>query len=451
MVGAALLVQEPAPKRPRAANPGPTAEEVYAPPAAEEQTPAVAAAPTPDRPAAGAPWVASTYFAEGLPYSMVHQVAQEMFTALGASLKAIGYTSLYGWAWNFKWVWSPLVDLYGTSRRWVVGTQLLLGLVLLALARPAQRGELGQVAMGLVLVSVLAATQDIAVDGFYLEALGEKQQTKLSGVRVAAFRAAMMVGKGGLVILAGLAGGWGWSFLAAAAMMLLLAVAHAFFLPLPVRSPGAEKKHFLRAFVTYLQQPGIGLSLSFILTYRAGDALMFAMSSPLLRDLGLDTAARGVVSGLAGTACSIGGAMLGGMIIARFSLARTLRPIASLQSAAILIYTWLAWARPGRTAVVAGVLAEQVLAGIGTAALMVFLMRRSERTYKAAHFAVGSALMSVATTVAGSVSGHLAERVGFPWFFTLAFAASLPGVVLSFLVSEDAPPAQGGKPAAPAP
>jgi PAT family beta-lactamase induction signal transducer AmpG len=392
--------------------------------------------------------VASTYFGEGLPYSMVHQVAAELFTALGASLSAIGHTSLYGAAWNFKWVWSPVLDLYGTTRRWVVGTQIALGLSLLALAGPAQRGDLGLVAKGLVLVSVLAATQDIAVDGFYLQALPQKQQMALSGLRVGAFRAAMLVGKGGLVMLAGLAGGWGWAFGAAAAMMILLGVAHAFVLPRPARAQAAAKMGFVQAFATYLQQPGIALTLAFILTYRAGDALMFAMGSPFMRDLGFGTAARGLVSGVAGTSCSIGGAMLGGMIIAKLGLERTLRPIALLQSAAILIYTWLAWARPGWTAVVAAVLAEQVAAGIGTAALMVFLMRRCGGEYKAAHFAVGSALMSLATTVAGYVSGDIAERVGYVWFFALAFAASLPGVALSFFVPTDALTAQGGKPAA---
>jgi PAT family beta-lactamase induction signal transducer AmpG len=388
--------------------------------------------------------VASTYFGEGLPYSMVHQVAQELFTSFGASLSAIGHTALYGLAWNFKFTWSPLVDVYGTTRRWVIGAQILLGFALLALAEPAQRGALGQVAWGLVLVSVLAATQDVAVDGFYLEALPQKQQAALSGLRVGAFRAAMLVGKGGLVILAGVAGGWRWSFVAAAAMMLLLGAAHAFFLPRPAVAATAMKKRFVQAFVSYFRQPGVALGLAFILTYRAGDAMMFAMGSPFLRDFGFGTAARGVVSGLAGTTCSIGGAMLGGMVIAKLGLERTLRPIAIVQSLAILIYAWLAWARPGWTAVVASVLVEQVAAGIGTAALMVFLMRRCSGEYKASHFAVGSALMSLATTVAGTVSGDIAERIGFFRFFLLAFAASIPGVVLSFFVPLAAPTAQGG-------
>ena len=63
-------------------------------------------------------WVASTYFAEGLPFSIVHQVSMELFTAIGASAEAVGLTALYGLPWNLKFLWAPVVDRYGTLRRW---------------------------------------------------------------------------------------------------------------------------------------------------------------------------------------------------------------------------------------------------------------------------------------------------------------------------------------------
>jgi len=389
----------------------------------------------------GAPWVATTYFGEGLPYSIVHQVSAELFTAFGASLAAIGYTSLYGLAWNAKFLWSPLVDVYGKKRAWVVGTQIALGLAVLAIAEPAHRGSLSIVAGGLVLVSVLAATQDIAVDGFYLDALPEKRQAAFSGLRVAAYRAAMLVGKGGLVVLAGIAGGWRWAFVAAAAMMLALGAGHALFLPRPASSArdaaSVEDKPrvpYAQAFATFARQPKVALVLAFILSFRAGDALMFAMSTPFLKHLGLDLAQRGMVSGTWGTLSSIAGSILGGIVVSRLGLEKTLRPIAILQSAAIPLYAWLAWTRPGISAIAAVVLVEQFVAYAGSAAFMVFLMRRCHGAYRASHFAIGTALMSLMTTAAGTMSGHIAGRVGFPVFFLIAFVASIPGVILSMFV-----------------
>lgn len=382
------------------------------------------------------PWVATTYYGEGLPYSIVHQVSAEMFTAFGASLAAVGYTSLYGLAWNFKFLWSPAVDVVGQKRSWVAATQIALALTMFVLAMPAQAGDLPTVAWGLIPVSILAATQDIAVDGFYLEALSDKRQAAFSGLRVGAFRIAMLVGKGGLVVLAGLAGGWKAAFFAAGGMMLLLGVGHALLLPRPAKVEGKEvgAHAFAQAFGSFLKQPKVGLVLAFILTYRVGDALMFAMGSPFLKDLGLSLTQRGIVSGTWGTIASVGGAMLGGVIVSRWGLERTIRPIIHAQGLAILLYAWLAFARPSMPAITAVVLAEQLIAGIGTAGLMVFLMRRCQGAYKASHFAIASALMSLGTTIAGTISGKLAARVGFPAFFLLAFAAAVPGMVISWFV-----------------
>jgi PAT family beta-lactamase induction signal transducer AmpG len=63
---------------------------------------------------------------------------------------------------------------------------------------------------------------------------------------------------------------------------------------------------------------------------------------------------------------------------------------------------------------------------------MVFLMRRSSGEYKTSHFAMGTSLMSVAMTLLGSASGYIADELGFVAFFAIAFAASLPGVILAF-------------------
>lgn len=384
-------------------------------------------------------WVASTYFAQGLPYSLVHQVASQFFTALGVPLSQIGLTSLYGLAWNLKFAWSPVVDRTSTPRRWVIGVQLALGAAILGLAWPAGRGDVGAVAWGLVVLAVLAATHDIAIDGFYLRALGKAQQASLSGLRVAAYRAALLVGNGALVSLGGHAGFF-WAFVAAAAILVALAGVHALLLPATsaadkadeaLQADRAKPGGFTRALTSFFEQPKAAQVVGFILLFRAGDAMMFAMSTPLLRALGLETTARGVVSGIGGTLASVIGSMLGAALIARAGLKRTLLPIAAVQSLAILLYVLLAIAKPGTLGVVVIVLAEQLVAGVGTAAFVVFLTRRCVGASRAAHFAVATSLMSVAGTAAGAASGYIAEWVGFPVLFALAFIASIPGVLLA--------------------
>jgi PAT family beta-lactamase induction signal transducer AmpG len=386
-----------------------------------------------DRATRAAPWVASTYLAEGLPFSIVHQVATQLFTFHGASLEATGLTSLLGIPWNAKFAWSPIVDRVSTTRRWVVGVELVLAALIGFCALPAQSGELGVVVALLVPFAFFAATHDIAVDGFYLRALGKNDQAALSGFRVAAYRAALLLGNGFLVALAGWVS-WRVAILGAAGILAVLALFHALFLPRPSRAepaPGGIWVAYREAFSTFVKQPRGASVLAFLLTFRAGDALMFAMATPLLKDLGVDMATRGIVSGVIGTVASIVGAILGGLLIARVTLTRALFPIALAQCAAIPIYALMAWSRPSLPFIVVGVVVEQLVAGVGTAAFTVFILRRCFGTYKATHYAVATAIMSLAMTVSGSVSGYLAARVGFPVFFMVAFFAAFPGVILA--------------------
>jgi PAT family beta-lactamase induction signal transducer AmpG len=395
---------------------------------------------------AAAPWVVSTYFGEGLPFSIVRQISSEFFTSMGASPQEIGATSLYGLAWNLKLLWSPLVDRYGTIRRWLLAMQALLGIAVIGAAIPAGQRDLGGVAKILVVVAFLAATHDIAIDGFYLEALDKGAQAELSGRPTAAYRVALLVGKA-LLMLAGAlqaaawdkGAAWRATFAAAGASLLILAGAHAIALPRPVkeaRAADAPAPRYTDAFVSFLRQPKVGVSIAFIVLYKAGDALMFAMNAPFLKGLGLGDLLRGAV-GTAGMIASITGAIASGAAIARYGLAKTLRPIVIVQSLAILMYVGLAIVRPGAAWVSVVAVLEQLAGGIGDAALAIFLMRRCGKEHKAAHFAIASAMISVAMTVAGISSGYLVNSVGYPLFFAIAFAASLPGVALSWLVPQD--------------
>jgi MFS transporter, PAT family, beta-lactamase induction signal transducer AmpG len=392
-------------------------------------------------------WVASTYFAEGLPYSIVHQVSMELFTSMGASAQVVGLTALYGLPWNLKFLWGPLMDRYGTLRRWAIVLEVALAVAIAAIAWPAQGLELATAARLLLVVAVLAAAQDVAVDGFYMRALGKTDQAALSGLRAGAFRVAMLVGKGGLVIIAGRLS-WRACFFTGGAVMLLLAVAHAFALPrerasarsldraLEPAAPSSPLRFYLEAFRTFVAQPGAWISLSFILVYRAGDAMMFAMSSKLLDHLGISLAARGDLNAVGGVA-GIAGSMVGGVVIARLSLKRTLPPIALGQGLAILLYVAIAARAPTALWISAAVIAERVAEGVGSAALVVFLMRRCAGEYRASHFAIASAAMSIATTGLGSVSGFLLAQVGYPAFFALAYVATIPGIFLARIVPKD--------------
>ncbi|MFL5306545.1 MAG: MFS transporter [Polyangia bacterium] len=393
-------------------------------------------------------WTSTTYFGEGLPWSFLHQMGTEFLTALRVSNSQIAATSLLHLAVTFKFAWSPALDLFGRRRTWVWVLQLILGGGMLAVAALAPTRNLTAFWFAVSALAIVHATHDIACDGFYLQALDRRGQALYSGTRLGAYRLAMIVGASVLVYLAGKTS-WLIGFGAAGVLMIVVAVVNAAVMPHPPErhaadapepggspNPGAAPRKgtaFLEAFASFVGQPQAASVLAFMLTYRLGDIMMFAMSKPLLRDLGVDTAHRGILNGL-GTAASILGVVLGGAYVARRGLARALVPLVYAQNFAIPLYIVMAVLKPGIAGITAIVLTEQLVSGLGIAGSTVFLMQRCRPAFSASHFAMATSVVSLASTFSGWASGPLNEHLGHPLFFTVAFLASIPSLILVWIV-----------------
>src|SRR5690606_2543849 len=161
-------------------------------------------------------WTTTAYFGEGLPYSFLHQLVTEYLTGTGASRAVIGYTSWFHLPVALKPLWAPWIDVGGARRGVTIGSQVALGMGMMGTA--ALVDDAGGAARTFVfwaalsVLSIVHAIHDIACDGFYIVALDERGRALYSGTRIAAFRAAMYVGSGALVIVAGVLESWTLSF-----------------------------------------------------------------------------------------------------------------------------------------------------------------------------------------------------------------------------------------------
>lgn len=467
-------------------------------------------------------WVSTTYFAEGYPYAIVNNLADILFKELGASLQVVGLTSLFHLPWNLKFLWAPFVDDYETKRRWLLAIEVVVTavIVLLGLLAAASGVSLIPLAAGFLLLGVLSATHDIAIDGFYLEALDDRDQMNFVGYRAAAFKVAGVLVSGPLIYVCA-ALGWTVGLLIAASIMALLLVVHMWLLPrseqprrpwtelaklaslrtlpllamaallfvlehrwalgtrvqfawerlaaavpwvaslgiggwvgvgllftllvLLLRLPklrarmGASGSTYADSFVNFLAQPKVGLMLAFILLFRTGESFLMKMKWPFFDDVvGLDLEFYSQANGIAGVAASLVATILGGRLIARDGLRKWIWPFVLAQNILNLLYMGLAMA-PDPTAVspatvTAVITIEWFGAGLGNAVFMVYLMRACSPEYKAGHFAIVSALMSLSFTLAGVLSGFLAEAMGFTLYFAFTFVATIPSMVLIWFV-----------------
>lgn len=421
----------------------------------------------PDRQVGTKVWCFSTYFAEGFPYSIVRLLSSVFFTDIGLKERYIGYLNFLAIPWNLKFLWAPLLDIFGKKRTWMICVQALVSILIGVIAvicflihdAASAASSLTTISVLFIALAFLAATNDVAIDGYYMEGLTDPgEQAAYTGYRVFAYRMAVILVRSGFVALAawGAArtGGmdkyqpWGFAFGAAALTMLITTLFHIWKLPQfeQKRSQTGRSIHsvfsdFGQAFISYSKQQKFVLVLVFIVFYKIGDEILFSMVTPfLMRELGVTKAQFAWLGGFVGAFGAIVGTSIGGIWIKRKGLKKTIWPLTLLMNLNIWAYIWLAYVKPSSKtlngiitiAIVHGY--EQIAAGLGSAALTVFILRTCKPEYKASHYAVGTAIMSLFATFFGGFGGVIVEKMGYLNMFIMAFFATLPSMLLLFWV-----------------
>lgn len=404
-------------------------------------------------------WVPSLYFAQGLPNVAVATLSVALYKSLGVSNAQIAfYTSWLYLPWVIKPLWSPLVELLGRKRLWIVATQFVMGAVFASVALTIPGPAFFRATLALFwLLAFSSATHDIAADGFYLLALPEHQRAAFVGVRSTFFRLAMIAGQGGLVYEVGrwIKGGvlaaqaWSWAFAALAGFFGLVALYHHFVLPRPATDGPAKRGgdlvgDSLAVFAAFFRKPGIGTALAFMLLYRFGEAQLVKMIQPFLLDardkggLGLPLDQVGKYYGTIGTTALLAGGLLGGWVVSRWGLKRLLWPMVCAIHVPNLAYVYLAVVRPESLAAVGGAIAvEQFGYGFGFTAYMLYLMLFAEGENKTAHYAICTGFMALGMMVPGLWAGWLQEHVGYVSFFGWVCLATIPSFAVTALIKVD--------------
>lgn len=409
-------------------------------------------------------WIPSLYFGQGIPYVVVMTLSVVMYKNLGISNTDIAlYTSWLYLPWVIKPLWSPLVELMGTKRRWVWLLQFLIGaaLALVALTIPAPK--FFQLTLAVFwLMAFASASHDIAADGFYMLALGQGQQAAFVGVRSTFYRLANIGGQGGLVYLAGelqersgsMVFAWSVVFWVLALMFAAMALYHLLLLPRPAsdtahRVQGNPVAEFLGVFVEFFRKPGILVVLGFLLLYRFPEAQLLKLASPFLLDplaaggLGLSTKEVGIAYGTVGlTALTLGG-LAGGWVISRVGLKRALWPLILAMHVPNLVFLALALWHPHSLWIVSSALAvEQFGYGLGFTAYLMYMILVAEGPHKTAHYAICTGFMALGMMLPGMWSGWLQDQIGYPMFFAWVLISTIPSFAMAALIKV---PADFGK------
>lgn len=491
-------------------------------------------------------------FASGLPLALSGQALQAWLTVDGFDVARIGFLSLLGLPYTFKFLWAPLADrvdlpLLGRRRGWILLAQLVLAGLLVGMAAAAPKVADAADPSGFALnpafvvlalaLAFASASQDVVIDAYRTDLLPQRERGLGGSLTVMGYRLAMILSGGVALIWTDPTQGGGMSWPHVYRLMAALMVAAAVFtlvalprLPPPPPGPRAPVRRDLGGLAAvalavavgvwftsavggrigqvvvlpffpgasaggtlarrwvelvallvglgatvplaawaarrarfetllsglgqFFSQPRAGAFLAFIVLYKLTDAFALSLQTPfLLQAMQFTPAEVGVVNKVIGLALTILGALLGGVVMLRLRLARALMVFGVLQIVSNAGFWWLATvgkgALPGLvvpafdiglvrlvkdTPVDGGLLlavaSENLANGMGTAAILAFLMSLTNRRFTATQFALLSAFVSIGRVWVGPLAGVLAQSIGWPSFFVVAMASGLPSLLL---------------------
>ncbi|PIA69245.1 MFS transporter, partial [Pseudomonas sediminis] len=344
--------------------------------------------------------LASLYCAQGLPSGLIAHSLPVLLRQHGVDLALIGLLKLLALPWLLKVFWAPWIDRLasprlGHHRGWILPLQSGVIACVAALALLAPQTLFGSglwLLLGLLLlINLLASTQDIATDGLTVRLLPERWRGLGNSLQVGGYKVGMIVSGSGLLLVIDPLG-WNLAVGVVAGLILLMTVPIWLFPErrvLPFQPALAENALGPRLLFDHyrglLAQPGMLLWLAVVLTFKLSDSLGSPMIKPMLVDQGWSTAALGqltLISSLAG----IGGALLGGLLYARIGVLRALILFGALQAIGIAALALLVGQGANTGLVYAVTLFEQVADGMSTVALFAAMMRMCRPEHEGADF-----------------------------------------------------------------
>lgn len=401
---------------------------------------AAAADPGPRPATATLVLLASLYCAQGLPSGLIAHALPVLLRQHGADLAVISLLKLLALPWLLKALWAPWIDRLspfsgrlGHHRGWILPLQATTIGIIAVLAMMSPQTLFGPGLpwlLGLLLlVNLVAATQDIATDGLTVRILPERWRGLGNSLQVGGYKVGMIFSGAGLLLVLDSLGWPGAMALLTGLLVLMLVPIWRFAerRDLPRRAEQAEPAGpalLWRHYRGLIVLPGMGAWFLVVLTFKLGDALGSPMIRPMLVDQGWTRGELGQLT-LISSVAGIAGALLGGLLYARLGVARALILFGLLQAAGIAAMAFLVTAGGQRELVYAIALFEQLADGLSTVALFAAMMRQCRPGHEGADYTIQASAQLLLGSLVGSASGALAKLLGYDGLFLVAGVAGL--------------------------
>jgi len=381
----------------------------------------------------------------GFNFAMIGATLTTRLAQHGITKSAVTAFTLTILAYNFKFLWAPMVDnvrlpLLGRlgQRRswlWLVGVLVMAAVAFLGLADPGQ--SLYVVAAAAIAVGIAGATYDIIIDAYRIELLEPRQLGAGSGMSQYGWRIGSAAA-GALALVVAARAGWAAAYAACAVFALpAMLVGAVMGEPARHREP-AKPRGVLEAVVAYfspllefIKRQGALVVLLFVLIHKVGDTLANLTLRLLFKDLGFSNDEVAFYDVGVGFVALLAGIFIGGILYARLGMKRSVLVSLVLMAVSNLSFAALAAAGHSNVGMAAAVGFENFASGIGGVTVVAYLSALCNLRFTATQYALLSALASIAGRLfTGTTAGALIEAIGYVNFYLLTTLVALPGVFL---------------------
>ncbi|XKH59017.1 MFS transporter [Halomonas sediminis] len=414
-------------------------------------------------------------FSAGLPFLLVFSTLSAWLRSDGVEVAAIGFFAWIGMLYSIKFFWAPVVDrlalpvltrAFGQRRGWMLLAQAMIAAGLIGLAGFEPIGNLGWVAAFSLLVAFGSATQDIAIDAFRIESAPDDVQAAMASTYIIGYRGGLLAAGAGALYVASLAS-WDAAYMTMAALVGV-GVVTVLLRPEPARTSLSiqlihepKVRAFIRAsrgkpkalrrlgawvigaivcpFTDFFRRYGVkalGI-LVFIAMFRISDLAMASMANPLYIDLGFSLATIANITNIFGIAMSIGGGVLGGLLVVRYGIGPILVFGAAAATLTNLLFAALALAGESLPFLVMAIIGDNLANGMASAVFIAFLSSLTSRAYTATQYALFSSLMTLPGKFLSGFGGLVVTAQGYATFFVVATLLGLPAIALAIWISRD--------------
>jgi PAT family beta-lactamase induction signal transducer AmpG len=381
----------------------------------------------------------------GFAFAMIGATLTTRLAQHGITKSAVTAFALTFLAYNFKFLWAPIVDnvrlpvigRFGQRRSWLwlIGVLVMAAVAFLGIADPDE--ALYGVAIAAITVGVAGATFDIIIDAYRIELLEPRQLGVGSGMSQYGWRiGAAAAGALALVLAHRL--GWSAAYLACAAFALP-AMLVGVVMGEPKRHSEPARPHgvaeaivaYFSPLTEFLRRQGALVVLLFVLIHKIGDTLANLTLRLLFEDLGFTNDEVAFYDVGIGFIALLIGVFVGGSLYVRLGMKRSVLISLILMAVSNLSFAALAAAGHTNIGMAAAIGFENFASGIGGVTVVAYLSALCNLRFTATQYALLSALASIAGRfLTGTTVGSLIDAIGYVNFYLLTTLVAFPGVIL---------------------